>query len=315
MTDYRRSIRCASLGIVLFGMVGTASAEGKFKKKELEVQGTAQTTLTKPKEPPKEQKQTGPVLTVDQFVGQQQSKILKIVDKQIDQLRRLLKITPNDDPQKPDYLFRLGELYSEKQRYFSLHSRSFDEKIFQAEQKKNTSLAAKLKKEQKDDEKAAETWSNEAIKHYVEATKYNKYERMDEVLFRLAYLLQMIKKDDKAREFFHRLIKDYPQSKYVPNAYLSFAEYFFGKGEMENALKFYEKVEQFPKSEVYGFAVYKKGWAQINLGRFQDALKIFVNVIELCHAKKISAAQRGPLEKEAKKDLVKAYARTPGVRA
>ncbi len=315
MKDHRRSIRCASLGIVLFSTVaglGTASADAKFKKKELEVQGGAQTELTKPKEPPKEQKQTGPVLTVEQFVGQQQTKIQQITDKQITRLNQLIKITPNDDPQKADFYFRLGELYAEKQRFNSLQARSFDEKIFQAEQKKNTSLAAKLKKDQQDAEKNSEKWANEAIKDYVEASKHAKYERMDEVLFRLAYLLQMMKKDDRAREFFHRLIKDYPQSKYVPNAYLSFAEYYFAKGEMENALKFYEKVEQFPKSSVYGFAVYKKGWAEINLGNFKSALGIFVNVIELCHAGKIDRAQRGPLEKEAKKDLVKAYARTPG---
>jgi len=284
MTDHRRSISCASLGILSIGLVvgsGVAFADAKFKKRELEVQGTVQTQLTKPKEPPKEQKQTGPVLTVEQFVGQQQAKINVILDKQISQLNRLIKITPNDDPQKPDFYFRLGELYAEKQRYYGLHARSYDEKIFQAEQKKNASLAAKLKADQQSDEKASEKWANEAVKYYVEASKYSKFERMDEVLFRLGYLLQLIKKDDKSREFFHRLIKDYPQSKYVPHAYLSFAEYFFAKGEMENALKFYEKVEQFPKSAVYGFAVYKKGWAEINLGNFKSALGIFVRVIEL----------------------------------
>jgi hypothetical protein len=141
MKDHRRSTRCALLSIVSIGLLGgagTASAEGKFKKKEVEVQGVAQTTLTKPKEPPKEQKQSGPVLTVEQFVVQQQAKINQIVDKQIAQLNRLIKITPNGDPQKADFYFRLGELYSEKQRYFSLRARSYDEKIFQAEQKKNT---------------------------------------------------------------------------------------------------------------------------------------------------------------------------------
>lgn len=132
MKDQRRSIRGASLGIVLVSMVaglGTAFADAKYKKKELEVQGAAQTELTKPKEPPKEQKQTGPVLTVEQFVGQQQAKIQQITDKQISQLNRLIKITPNDDPQKADFYFRLGELYAEKQRFNSLQARSFDEKI------------------------------------------------------------------------------------------------------------------------------------------------------------------------------------------
>ena len=90
-----------------------------------------------------------------------------------------------------------------------------------------------------------------------------------------------MKKEDQAREFFHRLIKDYPNSKYIPDAYLSFAEYYFDKGEMENALKFYEKVQQFPKSRVYGYASYKKGWCYFNLGDYKTALETFVGVVRM----------------------------------
>jgi tetratricopeptide (TPR) repeat protein len=291
----------------------TAHAQAKFKKKEIEVTGGLQTQLTKPKEPPKEQAaKTGPVLTVEAFVGGQQKKIVQITKKQILYMQELIRNAPEDDPQKPDYYFRLGELLADTQRYFGFQARSLDQKIFEAEQAKRTGDAAQLKDKQKKLEKESEKWSLEAVKNYVAASKFPKYNRMDEVLFRLAYLLQMIKKEDQAREFFHRLIKDYPQSKYVPNAYLSFAEFYFAKGEMENAGKFYEKVTQFTSSTVFGFALYKKGWVEINLGNFKSALEIFVRVIELCKAGKIPKNQAGPLEKEAKKDLVKAYARTPG---
>src|SRR4029077_14908059 len=115
-------------------------------------------------------------------------------------------------------------------------------------------------------EKQEQEWLLKAVKGYIAATKFKKDERMDEVLFKLAYLLTSVKKEDQAREFFLRLIKDYPNSKYIPDAYLSFAEFYFEKGEMDAALKFYEKVEQFPKSSVYPYAVYKKGWCYVNLG-------------------------------------------------
>ena len=115
---------------------------------------------------------------------------------------------------------------------------------------------------------------------------------MDEVLFRLAFLLTRVKKEDQAREFFHRLIKDYPNSKYIPDAYLSFAEYYFDKGEMENALKFYEKVEQFPKSSVYPYAVYKKGWCYINLGDYKTALETFVGVVRMTQEGKVNVPKK-----------------------
>ena len=109
---------------------------------------------------------------------------------------------------------------------------------------------------------------------------------MDEVLFKLAYMLTSVKKEDQAREFFLRLIKDYPNSKYIPDAYLSFAEFYFNKGEMDSALRFYEKVEQFPKSSVYPYAVYKKGWCYVNLGDYKTALETFVGVVRMTQDKK-----------------------------
>ena len=45
-------------------------------------------------------------------------------------------------------------------------------------------------------------WLLEAVKAYIGATKFKKYERMDEVLFKLAFLLTSVKKEDQAREFF-----------------------------------------------------------------------------------------------------------------
>jgi tetratricopeptide (TPR) repeat protein len=316
MTCNRFFVRYASL-VAFFVSTAfgaqVAQAQAKFKKKEIEVTGGQQTQLTKPKEPVKEQqKQTGPILTVEAFVGGQQKKIVQITKKQIQYMQELIRNASDDDPQKPDYYFRLAELLADTQRYFGFQARSLDQKIYEAEQAKNAGQANSLKQRQKQLEKESEKWSIEAVKNYVAASKFPKYNRMDEVLFRLAYLLQMIKKEDQAREFFHRLIKDYPQSKYVPNAYLSFAEFYFQKGEMENAGKFYEKVTQFTTSSVFGFALYKKGWVEINLGNFRSALEIFVRVIELCKNGKIPKNQAGPLEKEAKKDLVKAYARTPG---
>ncbi len=291
----------------------SAQAEARFKKKEVEVTEGTQTELTRPKEPPKEQKkETGPVLTVDAFEGQQRNKINAITDKQIRYMYDLVENSSNDDPQKPDYMFRLGELFADKERYLTFNARALDEKIYEAQQAKNPGLVASLQQKQQRYQKLADDSALKAVKSYVAASKYPTYARMDEVLFRLAYLLQMLKKEDQAREFYHRLIKDYPQSKYVPNAYLSFAELYFQKGDMETAGKFYDKVTEFPASTVFGYALYKKGWVEINLGNFKNALEIFVKVIQLCQNGKIAKNQAGPLEREAKKDLVKAYGRTPG---
>ena len=285
------------------------SGKAKFTKQETQVQAT-QTKLTRPEAPPAAKKETGPVLTVDQFVQGRQGKIQTITDAQISKMKRLITVTPDDDPQKPDFYFRLGELFAEKQRFYFNEAHRLDQKIFDAPPAQKTSLQQQQQGFQKQEEK----WLLEAVKSYIQSTKYKKYERMDEVLFKLAFLLTSVKKEDQAREFFLRLIKDYPTSKYIPDAYLSFAEFYFDKGEMENALKFYEKVEQFPKSSVYPYAVYKKGWCYVNMGDFKTALETFVGVVRMATEGKvqINKAQKDALIKEAKKDIVKAYSHVGG---
>jgi tetratricopeptide (TPR) repeat protein len=291
---------------------GAAAPGGKYTKREIEVQGVPQTELTKPVQPPKDAKKpTGPVLTADQFVGQRQEKIVRLNKTTIEKFQRLLRVTDDDDPTKADLHFRIAELYDEQQRYNTFQARSLDQKIFDA---KTPSEKARFQNDQKAFETEGRGFLLKAVESYVAASQFRKYERMDEVLYRLAALLQSIGKEDQAREFFLRLIRDYPNSKYIPNAYLSFAQFYFDKGEMDAAKKFYEKVEQFPKSDVYGYAIYKKGWCFINLGDFKTALGTFVDVIRLAQSGKASTTKLGnqSLEREAKKDVVKAYARTPG---
>ncbi|HVU53071.1 MAG TPA: tetratricopeptide repeat protein [Polyangia bacterium] len=286
------------------------SGKARYQKQEKEIQGTQQTNLTKPQAPPPQKKETGPTITVDQFIFQKQSEIQKIVDQQIIKMRRLIAVTQDDDPQKPDFHFRLAELYADKQRFYFSSARGLDQKIFDAP----PAQKATLQKQQKGYEDLQQKWLLEAVKSYIQATKFKKYERMDEVLFKLAYLLTSVKKEDQAREFFLRLIKDYPNSKYIPDAYLSFAEFYFDKADMDAALKFYEKVEQFPKSSVYPYAVYKKGWCYVNMGDYKTALETFVGVVRMTQEGKVNvnAAQKQALQKEAKKDIVKAYAHVGG---
>src|SRR6516165_5001469 len=316
---FSRGIFALSLAVLVpVGMSSTAraaeekaanSGKAKYTKQETEVKAT-QTNLTKPEAPPPPKKETGPTLTVDQFREQKTAQIQKLVDAQISKMRRLIQVTQDDDPQKPDFLFRLGELYAEKQHYNFNMAHSLDQKIYDLPQNQRGSLLA----QQKTYQDAEQKWLLEAVKAYIGATKFRKYERMDEVLFRLAYMLTSVKKEEQAREFFLRLIKDYPNSKYIPDAYLSFAEFYFDKAEMDSALKFYEKVEQFPKSKVYPYAVYKKGWCYVNMGDYKTALETFVGVVRMGTEGKvnISAEQKSALIKEAKKDIVKAYAHVGG---
>ncbi|MGH9362511.1 MAG: tetratricopeptide repeat protein, partial [Thermoanaerobaculia bacterium] len=257
-------------------------------------------------------KETGPAkpaLRADAFLRGAELKVSKLRDQQIKVLEKLIEATTAKDPEAPDLYFRKAELLGEKSTYYEFQARGLDQKIFEAK----GSEKQRLEKQQKDYEKESQKWIYEAVKTYLLVAQsdnpvFRKYDRMDHVLFYLAFLLTQAKKQEQARVFFLRLIKDYPTSKFIPDAYLAFAEYYFYEGDMEAALKFYEKVTQYPESKVYGFAIYKTGWCWINLQDFEKALNQFVRVIKLTQAGK-GAEKLGitALQKEAKRDAVRAY--------
>ncbi len=291
-----------------------AGAAGKYTKKESEITAT-QTALTKPVQHTKDEKKK-PAITADDVFGGVGERVKSVTDQQIRVLQRLIDNTNDSDPEKPDLLFRMAELYNEQYRYYDFRARELDEKIFNAQNANNMAGANQMKAQQTDYQKKAQTWLLASAKAYLEVAdhpdKYGSYKRMDEVLFYLAYMLNQVKKEEAARKYFKRLIKDYPKSRFIPYAFLAFGDYFFDNKQLEDALKFYDRVMQFPESPIYGYAKYKEGWVYYNLGDFKQALATFVSVIELSEKGGAGAGNKASkiaLAKEAKKDSVRAYAR------
>ena len=146
-------------------------------------------------------------------------------------------------------------------------ARALDQKIFELQPNQRGPLLAQQKTLRA---AGAEVAARGGRSPTSAATKFRKYERMDEVLFRLAFLLTSVKKEDQAREFFLRLIKDYPNSKYIPDAYLSFAEYYFDKGEMENAPQVLREGRAVPEVERLPLRRLQEGVVLHQPGRLQD---------------------------------------------
>lgn len=197
-------------------------------------------------------------------------------------LERLIQNTPVKNPRRPDVLLRAAETYFELQQDSTRRTRALDEPIFQAKKQKNQARANALVKQQAALEKETARWRQEALRKYAILVRDHKnYPRMDEVLFSLAFGLEETGQFERAREVYYRLIKEHPKSRFIPNAYLSFAEYYFAQGKMADALKFYAKVNDTPseRNTVYGYALYKQAWCYYNLENFKASMDKFVEVI------------------------------------
>src|SRR5688500_3382165 len=219
-------------------------------------------------------------------------------------LAKLIDSTPDSEiEEKSDYYFRLGELYAKQQRLFRLKAAEASIRVDKA---KTPGEKAKLQSEQKRAEDTAKTYLLKAVKTYKGLTDndaFRNYPKMDMALFYYGYTLQGGKYMKEARAVYDKLLKNYPNSKYVPEAHLAFADYYFEQGQLADAEARYKQVLKFPKSTAYWYAMYKMGWIHLNLSRFQDALETFFQVAQATKNDK----KQEVLNRAAKKDFVRAY--------
>jgi TolA-binding protein len=251
------------------------------------------------------------------FAKQREAVTQEIADKQIDQLKRLIKATEETDAEMPDLLFRLADHHLEKKAYFDRQAGTLYEQIYEAEEKKDKAKAQQLAEKQKRFEKQAKEASAQAAAVYkVLVTKpiFGKYPRLDEAIYFYAFELGQLERESEMQEAYLRLIRDYQTSKYIPNAYLSFADFYFGKNRIDEALKLYQKiVDGYKDSPVYAYALYKMGWCYLNpVGtaepEYTKSLDKFVQTVKATlDGRAGSEANAKQLRRDARRDLVKAY--------
>jgi tetratricopeptide (TPR) repeat protein len=89
-------------------------------------------------------------------------------------------------------------------------------------------------------------------------------------------------KHDDAVARFERIIREYPNSRFTPDAHMTKAEMLLNeKYDYAAALAEYEIVLRFTKSELYGLALFKSAWCEWRLGNSDEAAKRFVDVFAL----------------------------------
>jgi tetratricopeptide (TPR) repeat protein len=102
------------------------------------------------------------------------------------------------------------------------------------------------------------------------------FAQRDEALYRLGLLRSDQGDAAGSRRAFLDLIRNYPQSRYLPWAYLTFAERYYADRQPEEARQFLERVLQFPDTELAGLARYRLAWCRRQLQDVPGALQDFL---------------------------------------
>lgn len=269
----------------------------------------AATALAQQPEGPKGQARSGKY-TLEQYetqiseaVAQKLAQISAVRQQQIEKLQQLLKNPYYEN--KAEVYFRLAEAYWEEQLYQYLQKRKEYEKAM--EEFNAGRLSVKPVEPQED--------YSISLEYYRKVLReFPNYARIDEVIY---YLGKGAIKEGKAKgdknlqregvDYLNRLVQNYPKSRFIAEAHLAMAEYYFENNSLYYAKTNYEKIiTNFPKSAMYNYALYKLGWVYFNLREFDQAIDTFKKVVSA-----VSKAEgKGVIEfkNQALNDLVVTYA-------
>ena len=233
---------------------------------------------------------------------------------EIQQTERLFETTKKSAPDRPQLARRLAEEYVE------LEAAAFRDKT-EAEirrdglKKTNPQKAGQEQTNANTAETVMKGGRKKAIDYYtLIKTDYPNYGALDEVLYYLAYEYEQSNDLKNARSVYYDLIKQRPDSKFIPNAYLAFGELFFNEAQgdpskWDLAAQAYTEVIKYPppNNKVQGYGYYKRAYVYWNKGELDRALSDFKKTIEFGVAN-ASLPGATKLADSARRDVIPVYA-------
>lgn len=225
----------------------------------------------------------------------------------IEQLKSIIKETSADaSPEtKAEMLLRLSDLYFEEGRDLYLE----EMRVCQEEQEKCFNTPGCNPEAVVCNNAGSKEWQDKSIKLYRQIlANYPQFQRADEATFYLGQALNDTGLADDANAEFTRLVKVYPDSKFVPDAYVLIGEYWFERNQAFKALNAYQKAATYKEHEKYAFAMYKLAWCQYNIQEYDKAIDTMKAVVSYAPQEGTTSRRNIQLQEEALKDLVRFFA-------
>lgn len=255
-----------------------------------------------------------PTLTLTEF--SRRGVELKVAAKRkqlISTLNQILDQKPSDE-EKPELLFQKAELFLEESRFHFFEGMKLEDEGIALENQDKKSAAKRLYKKRDAKLEESRGWIRDAVLLYQEIEQnHPKFRRMPEVLYALGRAFWEVESYKKALPVYRRIIKQFPKSQYVADAWLAFGEYYFelapkDQRDVKKALNAYVDAAKYEDSPIFGYAVYKQGWCHYNLSAYKTAADKFKEVVLYSDLNSdILGKKKIQLAKEARSDFVGAF--------
>ena len=230
------------------------------------------------------------------------------IDADVNQIRELrrdaiklletfIKEAPRESPEMPEAMMRLGELYWENER---------------------ESVVERFKEWEKKpvDQRGPAPEINYKLSRDLFARVLHDYPwfpEYDLALYVDGFLATEQNKSDEAFARFTRILTEFPNSRFVPDAHMARAEIYFTKPDYQTALAEYEEVLKYQDHpDLVGLALFKSAWCHWRLGNNDEATRRFVEVFKATDTtnRHVNVSQQkslDELQEEALKYLVEVF--------
>ena len=198
---------------------------------------------------------------------------------------------PAEPRATPDAMFRLSELYFEQskdqQRTAQL---AYEDALLKAPEGATPPAEPPVR------------FDNSIALYQALIARFPGYHLLDGAYYLLAYVLDQQGEAEQARDLEAQLIEKFPQSRFVPEAWMRIGEYWFdanakdANAALAKAADAYTHVAQAPNGPLYDKGLYKLGWTWYRLDRYDDAIDAFARLID------VYAARQAALPKGAAKE-------------
>ncbi|NOZ60478.1 MAG: tetratricopeptide repeat protein [Calditrichaeota bacterium] len=105
---------------------------------------------------------------------------------------------------------------------------------------------------------------------------------VDDAYYNKGYILEEVGELDSALQVYHTIVEKFPDSRYAPESLMRIAEYHFNppRNEIDTAIVYYKKILTYEDSPKYNQALYRLGWCYYRLSDFPQSVSYFTLLIE-----------------------------------
>lgn len=232
-----------------------------------------------------------------------------IRDQEIQQLKVILRRS-GDKAERVDLLLRLGQVYTEKYKfYFFKENEIWNKKIdaYMALEPK----AQKGQRRPRIDVGESKKFIRMAIAELEKALgSVRNYDKLDELYYYLAFNYWELGKKKQAVRYFGQIAQKYPNSRYASEANRHLADNAFESRKFKSARVYFQRAAKDTKAPTHPRVLYGLAWSEYKNGRSRAALNTMLQAVKKSKAgDELAAKRRGTaLQNDAFDALVLFYA-------